>query len=113
VSDNEVDVLEYQQTVRALRDELNRLRAGRDPDEKPKRVTVSEIMRAHLERMAHAGGEHSSVELSRNAKGDTQIKVAVRTGESAEAATIEDAAAKAREVYDALRMVYPLSGPAD
>lgn len=111
MTNDEIDVLEYQQTVRALRDELAQLRAGRDPDAKPRRLTLSEILQAHLDRMAHAGGEHSSVELTRNAKGDTQIKVAVRTGDTDDTATVDDAAAKARHVYDLLRGFYPHPGP--
>lgn len=74
----------------------------------PTRLTLSEIARSQLAALNRAGGEHSMVRLSRNAKGDTQIEVAVRTGDEAELLTVEDAAAKARAIYDGLRTAYPL-----
>ena len=78
----------------------------------PAPLRQSEILRAFLERMKASGqGEHSTVKLSRNAKGDTQIEVSVRTGESDEVATVDDAAAKAKAVYDTLAAFYPLSPP--
>jgi hypothetical protein len=80
-----------------------------EPRAKP--LGASEVARAFLQRVAQTTGEHSNVELSRNAKGDTQIKVAVRTGDSEGVATIEDAAAKAKEVYDLLRSFYPMPSP--
>jgi len=113
MSNDVEDVLDYQREVRNLRAELAQLRDGGTTTKPPKRLTLSEILQAHLDRMAHAGGERSSVELTRNAKGDTQIKVTVRTGDSDDTATVESATAKAREIYDALRMVYPMAGPAD
>jgi len=83
-----------------------------EPQAKPKRMTQGEILAAFVERMqAQHGGEHSSVRLTRNARGDTQIEVAVRTGESDELATVDDAAAKAKAVYDLLRSLYPMSSP--
>lgn len=78
-----------------------------------KRITQSEILAALVERhIAQAGGEHSSVELTRNAKGDVQIKVTVRTGESDDVRTVDDAAAKARATFDALAMLYPMGSVA-
>ena len=88
------------------------LRIDRGEREHPKPLGATEVARAFLAKVAHSGSEHSSVELARNAKGDTQIKVTVRSGEGEAVATIEDAAAKAREIYDALAMLYPMSGPA-
>lgn len=84
--------------------------------EQPRRraLTQAELVRAFVERMqASAGGEHSSVELARNARGDTQIKVTVRTGEHEGVETAEQAAAKAKEVYDLLRSFYPMRSPDD
>jgi len=108
---SEGDVFRYQKEVRDLRAELEVLRSN---TERPKRLTLSQILEAHLDRMrASAGGEHSTVKLTRNAKGDTQIEVSVRTGEHVEVATVEDAAGKAREIYDVLRSLYPLQPPAD
>ena len=80
--------------------------SGEQQLERPPRVTLSEIVRALLER---GPGEHSSVKLTRNAKGDTQIEVTVRSG-GVDAETLDEAARKAREHYDALRDEYPLSG---
>lgn len=75
------------------------------PAEKPKRLTLSEIVVALLAR----GGEHSSVKLSRNAKGDTQIEVTVRSGDQ-DVPTVDEASEKAAELYDALRERYPFTG---
>lgn len=69
-----------------------------------KRMTLSQVVEALLQR---GGGEHSSVTLSRNAKGETQIEVAVRTGETSGLETIEEAEAAAQAVYDRLRAAYP------
>jgi hypothetical protein len=61
------------------------------------------IIAALLER---GGGEHSSVVLTRNSKGDTQIEVTVRTdGETIVSA--DEAFAKACELYDAACTKYP------
>ncbi len=74
----------------------------------PRRVTLSHVVEELLASLHKSAGEHSSVRLSRNAKGDTQIEVVVRTGEEAGLETIESAVAKAREVYDGLRSAYPM-----
>jgi len=104
---------DYQAEVRRLRNELAQLRGeGLREVPPPRRLTKDEILRAHLERMvAAAGGEHSTIKLSRNAKGDTQIEVSVRTGDSEEVATVDDAAAKAKAVYDTLAAFYPIGTP--
>lgn len=73
----------------------------------PRRLSLSQIVELLLTR---GGGEHSSVTLTRNSKGSTQIEVTVRTGETDELATVDQAAAKARAVYDELRDEYPLEG---
>lgn len=75
----------------------------------PRRMTQGEILAAFVERMQRAGQtEHSSVTLKTNARGDVQIDVTVRTGETPEVATVDDAAAKCRTVFDLLRAFYPL-----
>lgn len=71
----------------------------------PKRVTLSYVLEQLLTRGQH---DRSSVTLARNAKGDTQIEVVVRTGEGIE--TITDAQELAGQVYDTLRNRYPLEG---
>ncbi len=73
--------------------------------ERPHRLTLSEIVSLMLSK---GGREHSSVTLTRNAKGETQIEVAVRTGEDEAVATAEQAAATCRRVYDSLRAAFPL-----
>src|SRR5207237_1179050 len=50
-------------------------------NEKPRRLTQAEIVERLLHALNRGGQEHSTIELSRNAKGDTQIRVSVRTGE--------------------------------
>lgn len=64
-----------------------------------RRITTSEIIRRMLDR---GSSEHSSVTLARNSKGDVQIEVIVRTGESEHIATIEQAEQIATAVYDRL-----------
>jgi hypothetical protein len=76
--------------------------------DRPPRLTLSQIVERQLQALARTGQEHSTIELSRNAKGDTQIRVSVRTGES-DVETVEEARAKAEEQYDHLRALYPLA----
>jgi len=70
-------------------------------DDKPKRVSTTEMLRSLMARMESAQHERTNVEISRNAQGKHQVKVAVSDPDP------ETAAARAREVYDALTMVYP------
>lgn len=77
-----------------------------DTPTKPKRMTLSEVVEQLLQR-GSAGP--SSVTLSRNAKGETQLEVVVRTGEHGEVQTIGEAELVAVEVYDRLRTLYPMS----
>lgn len=70
----------------------------------PHRLSLSQIVELLLTR----GTDHSTVTLTRNAKGETQIDVQVRTGSQDDAPTVEDAARKARYIYDGLREAYPL-----
>ena len=71
-----------------------------------KRLSLSEVTRALLDR---GGSEHSSVTLTRNAKGETQIEVVVRTGEGGDVQTVEQAEEHAKQVYDRLRTAYPFA----
>lgn len=80
--------------------------AGARTVDAPKRLSLSEIVELLLTR---GGGEHSSVTLARNSKGETQIEVTVRTGETEEVRTAADAALRARAVYDQLRSAYPMA----
>lgn len=82
-------------------------RAGGAQDgARAQRLTLSQIVEKLLER---GGGEHSSVTLSRNAKGETQIEVVVRTAEQGDVQTAADAATVAQQLYDTLRARYPMS----
>lgn len=81
---------------------------GSPLNDKPPRLTQSQIIERLLHAMSRSGQDHSTVELSRNAKGDTQIRVSVRTGESG-IETVDEARAKAQEQYDHLRDLYPLA----
>jgi hypothetical protein len=76
--------------------------------EAPKRLTLSEILELVLQR---GPADHSSVKLVRNAKGDTQIEVHVRTGEPG-LETIAEARQTAQTHYDELRRLYPMAGEA-
>ena len=81
--------------------------SGHRTEEAPRRLRQSEIIELLLTK---AGGEHSSVTLTRNAKGETQIEVTVRTGEHGAVTTAAEAAAEAQTIYDGLRSAYPLAG---
>lgn len=70
------------------------------------RVSLSEVVRLLLERQQV---ERSTVSLTRNAKGETQIEVTVRTAEDGSITTVAEAEAVARDVYDRLRARYPMS----
>lgn len=78
-----------------------------DTATRPHRLTLSELVPQLLAGLQHRGGDHSSVELTRNAKGDVQIRVSVRTGEAG-VETPEQAADRARELFDKLAGDYPL-----
>lgn len=71
--------------------------------EPKQRITTSEIIRRMLEK---GSSEHSSVTLARNSKGDVQIEVIVRTGESEHVSTVEQAEQLATAVYDRLADKY-------
>jgi hypothetical protein len=75
--------------------------------EQPRRLTHSQIIEQQIHALARGGSDHSSCELSRNARGDTQIRVAVRTGESDEVQTPRQAVELARSLYDELSALYP------
>lgn len=71
-------------------------------------ITRAEIMRGLLSAINKTGGEHSTVRLSRNAKGDTQFEVSVRTGEADAIATAADAQAEAVRLYRMLDELFPM-----
>jgi hypothetical protein len=109
---------EYQAEMRALRAEMRVLQGGGEsgdaavsPDTPPLRQR--DIIRYLLEeRRARAqGGEHSSVKLGNYASGGTSIEVTIRSGEGSGLETPEAVAAKAREIYDALRLTYDITTP--
>lgn len=75
-----------------------------EANEKGRRMTLSRMVEALIERRDHGP---SSVTLARNAKGDTQIEVVVRTAEGGDVQTIDQAEAAAILVYDRLRRMYP------
>ncbi len=70
-----------------------------------KRLSLSAILELLLQR---GGGERSSVTLARNAKGDTQIEVVVRTSEDGPVLTAAAALEEATRLYDAARESYPM-----
>jgi hypothetical protein len=75
--------------------------------ESPKRMTLSQVVE-HL--LSRSSSQSSSVTLTRNAKGETQIEVVVRTDHELGITTPDDARATAETVYDALRSKYPVVG---
>lgn len=73
-------------------------------DATPKRMTLSQVVEHLLNR---GSSQSSSVSLTRNAKGETQIEVVVRTDAELDIRTPDDAAAIATSVYESLRTSYP------
>lgn len=67
-------------------------------------ISLSTIVKGQLAALAKTRPESSSVELTRNAKGDTQIKVSVG---SADGESIEATSERAQATYDALAKKYP------
>lgn len=112
-----MEVEDYQAEVRRLRNELAELRAAQGHANlevtdggagRPKRLTLSDIVESLLAAQSKHGGERSAVKLTRNARGDTQIEVTVRTGDSTGIETVDDCMAEANRVYEALILVYPM-----
>lgn len=82
---------------------------GAEPEPaEPKRLRATDVIDGLLAALSKHGGDRSSVSLTRNARGNTQIEVTVRTGDSASVQTVDECAAEATRVYDALRLLYPL-----
>lgn len=77
---------------------------------RPKRLTLSEIVQLLLSR-SHA--DRSAVKLGRDSRGQTVIEVNIRTGDNEDVATIEQAEARALEVFERLRAAYPLDPAPD
>lgn len=78
-------------------------------DEPRRRLTLSQTVEQLIAALARTAGEHSTVKLTRNARGDTQIEVSVRTGEGS-IETVDEASSKARAIYDELAVLYPIRG---
>jgi hypothetical protein len=72
-------------------------------DAPAKRMTLSQVVE-HL--LTRSSSQSSSVTLARNAKGETQIEVVVRTDAELDIRTPDDAAEVAERVYDRLRERY-------
>ncbi len=71
-----------------------------------RRMTLSAIVELLL---ARGSADRSSVSLVRNARGETQIEVTVRASETSAVATVTEAETVAVEVFERLRMRYPMS----
>lgn len=74
------------------------------------RPTYSDLIDRLLSVMTRTAGERSSVKLTRNARGDTQIEVMVRTGEH-DIGSIDGARLEAKRQYDLLAAAYPMLEP--
>jgi hypothetical protein len=83
---------------------MSMLPAQTDAPARTRRMTLSDVVE-HLLQRGSTG--QSSVALTRNAKGETQIEVVVRTGDTGEVLTVTDAETVATAVYDRLRTKYP------
>jgi hypothetical protein len=83
-----------------------------EPGSEPKRrrVTKDDVLASFLAGLTRGGTEHSSVTLKNNAKGETQIEITVRTGESDEIDTAAKAFAEASRLYLQARETFALAG---
>lgn len=84
-----------------------------DPDAerpRPRRVTKDDVLASFLASLTRGSSEHSSVTLKSNARGETQIEVTVRTGESDEIDTAAKAFAEASRLYLQARETFALAG---
>lgn len=81
-----------------------------EPTPQPKRLTLSQIVERLIDRPSRSS---SSVAISRSSSGAIGIDVSVAVGEETFPATVQDAAAVATEVFDALRALYPEPEPHD
>ena len=84
------------------RDELDKALAR---TKVPHKLSLSDIVWLLLTKQPR---ELSSVKLTRNAKGDTQIEVTVYPGETEEVATVFDAERIAKDIFNRLRATYPM-----
>jgi hypothetical protein len=100
------DVLSELRTLHAelVRELRSRLAAAEAGDDKP--LKQRDILRSFLTAMENRSGVSSSVVLSRNAKGDAQFEVTVRSGDSPEIVTAADAHREAVRIFDALSLTY-------
>lgn len=105
------DTDEQRDEIARLSAELRQLRGQLKAAPEPgvaRRLTLSEILEAHLDTMrARATSGSSAVTLKENTHKTVQIEVTVRTGDDDDVLTVEDAAAKARATFDILRGFYP------
>lgn len=69
--------------------------------ERAQRVSQAEMLRSLMLRHESAQHERTNVEISRNAQGKHQVKVAVADPDG------DRAASEAQRIYDALTMLYP------
>lgn len=105
-----------QLSTRRLSRDVEEWTLTRDEHDQPaathtaRRLTLSDIVELLLTALARHSGDHSGVKLSRNARGETQIEVSVRTGDPG-IETVEQARMRAEEQYEHLRSLYPLAGP--
>jgi hypothetical protein len=79
------------------------------PETSRERLNLSELARLLIAGQSRSTADRSAVRLTRNSRGDTQIEVLVREGDAG-VETASESAAKACELYDHLRELYPLPG---
>ena len=107
--------VDYHAEMQELRAELDRLRkltrVVAVPDDKPKRLSTTEVLRSMLASAEARAkrSDHSSARITRGMTGNIAIEVLVATGEDEDVATPELAAAKAQEIFDTLARFYPVA----
>jgi hypothetical protein len=82
---------------------------AREP--KPRPLGSTEVARALLDQKGRGVTAHAGVKLARNASGNVTVEVSVPVGSLEGVDTLEAAQEKARELFDALTLVYPWADP--
>lgn len=80
------------------------------PAERPRPLGASETARHLLAALAKRSGEHSAIEVARNARGDVQWKITVRSDPESQFSTPELAADEAERLHRRFEVLFPMAG---
>lgn len=96
------DVYREVERLRSQLDELPEQLEQRGLLKPRRRVSKDDVLAGFVASLNRGGQEHSSVRIARNARGDTQFEVVVRSGDTPEISTAAEAMAEATRLYQVL-----------